>query len=64
MNNVDRMTVQIDWEKLTPEERRVELFRRQKKTLELFLAKKAISRTQYDESLRGLRDKMGIQDVE
>ena len=43
---------------------KVELFRRQKKTLDTFLEKKAISQAQYDKSLGDLRDKMGMHGVE
>ena len=58
---MDEITV---WEKLSPEEKKRELFLRQKRTLELFLERNAISKSQYDKSLRDLRDKMGMQDVE
>ena len=54
----------VVWEKLSPEEKKRELFLRQKRTLELFLERNAISKSQYDKSLGDLRDKMGIQDVE
>ena len=43
---------------------KVELFRRQKKTLDTFLEKNAISQAQYDKSLGDLRDKMGMHGVE
>lgn len=51
---------QQEWEKLTPEEKRRQLFLEQKKTLELFLERKAISKAQYDKSLGDLIVKMGI----
>ena len=51
---------QQEWEKLTPEEKRKHLFLEQKKTLELFLERKAISKAQYDKSLGDLIVKMGI----
>ena len=57
------MTKNDEWEKMTPEEKRVELFRRQKKTLDTFLDRKAISQAQYDKSLGDLRDKMGMHGV-
>ncbi len=51
------------WETLSPEEKKKELFMRQKHTLDLFLERHAISQNQYDKSLGDLRDKMGMQDV-
>ena len=57
------MTKNDEWEKMTPEEKRVELFRRQKKTLDTFLDRKAISQVQYDKSLGDLIDKMGMHGV-
>ena len=52
------------WENLSPEEKKRELFLRQKQTLEMFLERHAISQAQYDKSLGDLREKMGMQDVE
>ena len=49
------------WAKLTPEEKKTQLFQNQKKTLDLFLERGAISQAQYDKSLGDLREKMGIQ---
>jgi RimJ/RimL family protein N-acetyltransferase len=43
---------------------KVALFREQKKTLDTFLEKSAISRAQYNKSLGDLRDLMGMQGVE
>ena len=51
------------WETLSPEEKKIELFIRQKHTLDLFLERHAISQNQYDKSLGDLRDKMGMQDI-
>lgn len=42
---------------------KVELFRRQKKILDTFLEKKAISQAQYDKRLGDLRDKMDMHGV-
>ena len=42
---------------------RVELYRSQKKTLDTFLEKKAISQAQYDKSLGDLREKMDMRGV-
>lgn len=55
---------QIEWEKLTPEEKKKQLFLNQKKLLDIFLERNAISKTQYDKSLGDLRDKMGMHGVE
>lgn len=54
---------QTEWESLTPEEKRKQLFLRQKKTLDLFLEHNAISQDQYNKSLGDLIEKMGMQDV-
>ena len=45
------------WENMTPEEKKKELFLRQKKTLDLFLERNAISKAQYDKSLGDLVEK-------
>lgn len=52
------------WETLSPEEKKKELFLRQKHTLDLFLDRHAITQSQYDKSLGDLRDKMGMYGVE
>lgn len=54
----------IVWNNLSPEEKKKELFLRQKQTLDLFLERHAISQSQYDKSLGDLRDKMGMHGVE
>lgn len=54
------MSEQIEWEKLSPEEKKVQLFIKQKRTLDLFLERNAISQSQYDKSLGDLRKKMNI----
>ena len=51
---------QTSWESMTPEEKKRELFLKQKKTLDLFLDRGAISQKQYDKSYGDLREKMGI----
>ena len=48
------------WEKLSPEEKKRQLFLEQKHTLELFLERNAISKAQYDKSLGDMITKMGI----
>ncbi len=57
------MSEQTEWETLTPEEKKKQLFLKQKNTLDLFLERKAISKAQYDKSLGDLIDKMGMQGV-
>lgn len=58
------MQMEISWNELSPEEKKKELFLQQKHTLDLFLARRAISQAQYDKSLGDLREKMNIQEVE
>ena len=58
------MTETIVWETLSPEEKKKQLFLNQKKLLDTFLEKNAISKAQYDKSLGDLRDKMGMHGVE
>ena len=55
---------QIEWEKLTPDEKKKQLFIKQKKLLDTFLERNTISKAQYDKSLGDLRNKMGMQGVE
>lgn len=52
-----------EWENLTPEDKKKQLFLEQKQTLELFLERGAISQAQYDKSFGDLKTKMGL-DVE
>ena len=54
---------QIIWENLTPEEKKKQLFLKQKNTLDLFLERNAISKAQYDKSLGDLIEKMGMQNI-
>lgn len=53
---------QMIWENLTPEQKKKQLFLKQKNTLDLFLERNAISKAQYDKSLGDLIVKMGISD--
>ena len=57
---MDEITI---WENLSPEEKKRELFLRQKRTLDLFLERHAISQAQYNKSLGDLREKMGMHGV-
>lgn len=51
---------QFEWEKLSPEEKRKQLYLNQKQTLETFLERGAISKSQFDKSLGDLTTKMGM----
>lgn len=55
---------QIEWEKLSPDEKKKQLFLKQKKLLDTFLERNAISKAQHDKSLGDLRDKMGMHGIE
>ena len=52
---------QTDWEKLSPEEKKVQLYLKQKKLLDDFLERGAISKAQYEKSFGDLTEKMGMQ---
>ena len=54
-------TEAVEWETLTPEEKKQQLFLNQKKTLDLFLERGAISQAQYNKSLGDLREKMEVK---
>lgn len=54
------MDSQIEWQSLSPEEKKLQLFLNQKRTLDLFLEKRVISQAQYDKSLGDLKEKMNI----
>lgn len=53
----------IDWERLSPEEKKKQLFLTQKNTLDMFLEHNAISKSQYDSSLNYLIEKMNITNL-
>ena len=50
------------WKAMSPTEKKLELFRRQKELLDTFLTTGAISQAQHDKSLNCLIEKMGIKD--
>lgn len=54
---------QDEWEQLSPEEKKKELYLEQKHTLDLFLSRGAISNSQYEKSLSDLTEKMGMADL-
>ena len=51
-----------NWSSLSPTERKLELFRRQKDLLDTFLSTGAIDQAQHDKSLKCLIEKMGIKE--
>ena len=53
-----------EYNQMTAEEKKIDLYLRQKKTLDMFLEKNAISRAQYDKSLGDLTEKMGMADIQ
>lgn len=55
---------QEEWDKLSPEEKRVQLYLKQKKMLEDFLEHGAIPQAQFDKSFGDLTEKMGMQEYE
>ena len=48
------------WQRMSPEEKRRQLFLNQKQTLDAFVQRHAISRDEYERSLGILRQQMGI----
>lgn len=58
MNN--KSIENVDWSSLSYEEKNRILFQRQKKTLDMFLERGAISQAQHDKSLNDLIEKTGM----
>ena len=56
---MERASGEIDWASLSEEEKKKQLFLKQKATLDTFLEHGAISKAQYDKSLNDLKEKMG-----
>ena len=52
---------QSEWEQMTPEQKKEQLYYKQKDLLDTFLSHHAISQAQYDKSLGDLTEKMGMQ---
>lgn len=50
----------IEWDGLSPEEKKRQLYHKQKALLDTFLQTKAITRQQYEKSLGDLTVKMGF----
>ena len=53
---------QTDWEQMTPEQKKKQLYYKQKALLNTFLSHHAISQAQYNKSLGDLTEKMGMED--
>ena len=51
---------QYEWEQLSPEDKKKQLYLNQKQTLEAFLERGAISKAQFDKILGDLTSKMGM----
>ena len=60
MEKIDNYTNQKKWSTLAPEEKKKDLYLKQKNLLDTFLAHHAITQAQYDKSLGDLRVKMGF----
>lgn len=58
----NKISSDIDWQRLSPKEKKKELYLKQKAMLDMFLERSAISREQYDKSLGDLTEKMGMRD--
>lgn len=56
------VTEQDNWSGLSPEEKKKELYLRQKRILDDFLERGAITQAQYDKSFWDLTEKMGMGD--
>ena len=54
---------QAEWEKMTPTQKKRQLFLNQKELLDTFLEHHAISQAQYQKSLGDLRLKMGFSEA-
>ena len=59
--DIKGVKVEMDWSELSTEEKKVQLYLNQKKVLELFLERNAISKEQFDKSLGDLTRKMGME---
>ena len=55
------MHMDKNYSELTPEEKKIDLFVRQKHTLDLFLERNAISQEQYNKSLGDMKESMGVE---
>ena len=60
-NNGERQSKMMENEPMNAEEKKHDLYLRQKELLDTFLEHGAISRAQYDKSLGDLTEKMGME---
>ena len=60
INYLTEKDMEKNYSELSPDEKKIDLYLRQKHTLDLFLERNAISKAQYDKSLSDLTEKMGI----
>ena len=60
---VETIISDIDWQSLSLEEKKKELYLKQKAMLDMFFERNAISRAQHDKSLGDLTEKMGMQNL-
>lgn len=58
------MMTQPNWETLSPDEKKKELYLKQKRLLDTFRERNAISQAQYEKSLHDMTEKMGMQNAE
>ena len=61
MNSIKNLNSD-NWQSLSPAEKNLELFRRQKELLDTFLSTGAISQAQHAKSLNCFIEKMGIRE--
>jgi len=54
----------VEWERLTSEQKKTQLFLKQKELLDTLLSHHAISQAQHDKSLGDMMEKMGIKEAE
>ena len=54
---------QMEWEQMTPTQKKKQLFLNQKELLDKFLERHAISQAQYQKTLGDLRLKMGFPEA-
>lgn len=54
------MMEQSEWEKLSPEQKKKQLYLNQKELLDTFMEHHAISQGQYDKSLHDMTEQMGF----
>lgn len=57
------MAEEKGWAAMTAEEKKEQLFLRQKELLDLYLEKGAITKADYEKSLKSLTEKMGVSSL-